>query len=397
MSSLSIARARRAAAESNEQRRRASSASVDELALPGSWGVRVRRASSAKPIEKSSSSGPQPESFQDESDPERYGGLPKEIYRPRPSRSRSKATDLVSIDQTDKDNPEQGFAVVVPRGEHPQNLEHIPDVNENDEDKATSTLDQDSRLNNFHPDSQYFETHSKEQLPQNLTESELPDVYKIEAHELSGKKGRKKSERGRKTSFLDVEDDAMSVDEKRDLQLSEVGAPPEQDQTNPLGHAVLAPPETVPEEQPAEPVNAPKKRGRRRKKMTAENTPEPALVAAQQTETNSPHEVTTDTRKPLAEQDANTLLQGTKEPKNIKSETRPSNNTSEGQDEYTAADKLPNAASDAAPPQVTPKKPVHSEKGPDKHSPISKTNKVPFRVGLSRKARIAPLLRVIKK
>lgn len=36
-------------------------------------------------------------------------------------------------------------------------------------------------------------------------------------------------------------------------------------------------------------------------------------------------------------------------------------------------------------------------KGPDKHSPIARTSKVPFRVGLSRKARIAPLLKVVRK
>ena len=38
-----------------------------------------------------------------------------------------------------------------------------------------------------------------------------------------------------------------------------------------------------------------------------------------------------------------------------------------------------------------------SGKGPSKHSPIAGTNKVPYRVGLSRRARIAPLLKVIRK
>lgn len=36
-------------------------------------------------------------------------------------------------------------------------------------------------------------------------------------------------------------------------------------------------------------------------------------------------------------------------------------------------------------------------KGPDKHSPISATSKVPFRVGLSRRARIAPLLKIVRR
>ena len=37
------------------------------------------------------------------------------------------------------------------------------------------------------------------------------------------------------------------------------------------------------------------------------------------------------------------------------------------------------------------------QKGPDKHSPISATSRVPYRVGLSRRARIAPLLKIVKR
>ena len=46
------------------------------------------------------------------------------------------------------------------------------------------------------------------------------------------------------------------------------------------------------------------------------------------------------------------------------------------------------------PPPETPKKPV--AKGPGKHSPLN-TGKVPYRVGLSKRARIEPLLRVVRK
>lgn len=46
-------------------------------------------------------------------------------------------------------------------------------------------------------------------------------------------------------------------------------------------------------------------------------------------------------------------------------------------------------------PAETPKKPAI--KGPDKHSPIAVTAKAAYRVGLSRKARIAPLLKVVRK
>ena len=51
----------------------------------------------------------------------------------------------------------------------------------------------------------------------------------------------------------------------------------------------------------------------------------------------------------------------------------------------------------ANPPPETPRKSTTpSLKGPDKHSPIS-SGKVAFRVGLSKRARIAPLLRIVRK
>lgn len=54
--------------------------------------------------------------------------------------------------------------------------------------------------------------------------------------------------------------------------------------------------------------------------------------------------------------------------------------------------ELPSPAKVSIPPQ-TPQKPV---KGPDKHSPLA-SGKVAYRVGLSKKARIEPLLRIVKK
>ncbi|KAJ5525271.1 hypothetical protein N7494_011921 [Penicillium frequentans] len=40
---------------------------------------------------------------------------------------------------------------------------------------------------------------------------------------------------------------------------------------------------------------------------------------------------------------------------------------------------------------------ISTQKGPAKHSPISSTSKVPYRVGLSKRARIAPLLKIVRK
>lgn len=48
------------------------------------------------------------------------------------------------------------------------------------------------------------------------------------------------------------------------------------------------------------------------------------------------------------------------------------------------------------PPETPRKSTTPAPKGPDKHSPIS-TGKVAYRVGLSKRARIAPLLRIVRK
>ena len=54
------------------------------------------------------------------------------------------------------------------------------------------------------------------------------------------------------------------------------------------------------------------------------------------------------------------------------------------------------AKANAAPPETPHKPTTRAPKGPDKHSPIS-SGKVAYRVGLSKRARIAPLLRIVRK
>ena len=54
------------------------------------------------------------------------------------------------------------------------------------------------------------------------------------------------------------------------------------------------------------------------------------------------------------------------------------------------------AKANAAPPETPHKPSTPAPKGPDKHSPIS-MGKVAYRVGLSKRARIAPLLRIVRK
>ncbi|KAN0084879.1 hypothetical protein V8E54_001346 [Elaphomyces granulatus] len=140
---------------------------------------------------------------------------------------------------------------------------------------------------------------------------------------------------------------------------------------------------------PAEPsALEPKRRGRKRKKTAdAEN------IEAQAEEQRCEN---------ASEQN---LGNKSNMPRDI-SNTSIANHSPEADNKDTRLVKNPNGSTDAL--LETPKKQnlgiledpdatVGPRKGPDKHSPIPKTSKAPFRVGLSRKARIAPLLKVVRK
>ena len=61
-----------------------------------------------------------------------------------------------------------------------------------------------------------------------------------------------------------------------------------------------------------------------------------------------------------------------------------------------AAANSPSPSKSKSVPPETPNKQGSSSRGPDKHSPIS-SGKVSYRVGLSKRQRIAPLLRIVRK
>ncbi|KAL2849577.1 hypothetical protein BJY01DRAFT_142484 [Aspergillus pseudoustus] len=204
--------------------------------------------------------------------------------------------------------------------------------------------------------------------------------------------GKKKVKRSKTTSVTltktvepDVEDDVIWIDERP------IAPPEHEDQTNP-GKAG------------PDPAPVPKKRGRKRKK-TAEQLENEAEIQARAEvanpveETNNPEELNVNLQKPgisvvlknntrnqtpdITNPDLN-LEQDTPEPQPplLLSPTKESNDAPEQPPE------TPRKTTD-------PKTP--SNKGPGKHSPISSTCKVPYRVGLSKKARIAPLLKIIKR
>ncbi|KAJ5760285.1 hypothetical protein N7520_007441 [Penicillium odoratum] len=139
---------------------------------------------------------------------------------------------------------------------------------------------------------------------------------------------------------------------------------------------------------------APKKRGRKRKKPS-EETPEAAPVQALE-------------QAPASESGvSNSNLTLADEVSDSKDETKPVE--ADDLDQPQADHQVPqNNGPHEALPQ-TPQKPDHipstpitgnstnTRKGPPKHSPISSTSNVPLRVGLSKRARIAPLLKIVRK
>lgn len=114
-----------------------------------------------------------------------------------------------------------------------------------------------------------------------------------------------------------------------------------------------------------------------RKKTKAKNIPAP-------TTEEHDHNGRNNEDPPAAEDDVEDI------PTNVLSETHGNISPSK-----LAAKPLPSVSA-ISPPETPRRSTTPALKGPDKHSPIS-SGKVAYRVGLSKRARIAPLLRIVRK
>ncbi|KAJ5479785.1 hypothetical protein N7530_005294 [Penicillium desertorum] len=145
---------------------------------------------------------------------------------------------------------------------------------------------------------------------------------------------------------------------------------------------------------------APKKRGRKRKQTT-----EQAETPSESTDTPEPSKAASGAQTPAAK----VAVIVDNSPKSMLEANTDNNDTSVIQNDQNPhplphPDRLPETTIDTPQPQ-TPSKPdaasvntpQNAGKGPDKHSPISARSGVPYRVGLSKRARIAPLLKMVRK
>ncbi|KAH8424998.1 uncharacterized protein LDX57_002744 [Aspergillus melleus] len=231
-------------------------------------------------------------------------------------------------------------------------------------------------------------------------ESEPADAPKTKKEKAAKEPAKKKLKRGKTTSATlqktyesDVEDDVIWVESRPSNTTA-----PQDANSAPFSINIETPTPQQPAEQiqpdtlPDQTDQAPKKRGRKRKK-TSEQAP--AADTTAQTPDSNPN----DTNPPYQPEE---LPTETQQPSK---ESSPNPNPPLGHQSPTKT----NASSPPLNPPTTPQKPdpatpnnastsnKNSTKGPDKHSPISSTSKVPYRVGLSRRARIAPLLKIVKR
>ncbi|KAL6238217.1 hypothetical protein BDW75DRAFT_247632 [Aspergillus navahoensis] len=214
---------------------------------------------------------------------------------------------------------------------------------------------------------------------------------------------KKKLKRGKTTSVTltktyesDVEDDVIWVEQRPAAPTCE-----DNKTSNPIEPS---------NNTAAEQTLAPKKRGRKRKKTSEHLDQEattPLATDEQNAQTTTPNKAD-NTPQPTDSHNESGISVVLKTNHTIGA--RASDLAEPITDEYQAPPELHQPTSPAKlsehsqpvqQPPETPQKRTDpktlSTKGPGKHSPISSTSKVPYRVGLSKKARIEPLLKIIKR
>ncbi|GLA47756.1 hypothetical protein AnigIFM63604_002565 [Aspergillus niger] len=254
----------------------------------------------------------------------------------------------------------------------------------NEEDKQPGLISNDTTAFPIPPD-----TTTTTSIDPLTTTTDLPPPKK-QAKEPK----KKKLKRGKTTSITltktyesEVEDDVIWVDERpisttitpqtevepqlgKDKDHNATIPPPAHEEAPPT----IQNPDPEPESNPAP---APKKRGRKRKNPVEEQPPAPAPAIDSQNSSSDKENNPVSDSDPTTHKQENTQQEPDQQP--------PQDGENENENEPQQEQN------------TTPSTPLKPNKGPTKHSPISSTTKVPYRVGLSRRARIAPLLKVVRR
>ncbi|KAI1977611.1 hypothetical protein LOZ51_003607 [Ophidiomyces ophidiicola] len=398
LSSTRYARARRTLTHPADQPLPASSSSsVDELSLPISVKVVVTKVDTQDDTADSQTS----DTINLASDD--FGGMPKEMYRPRPSRSRAKGSGPKIVPRSSAEPyPNNGrevdsnsLDILVDNPGYSGNNERMP-VNITEEppeaDKPTnvSTNIDMPVVAPAIPTSKVLRKENKSQKKRKL------------------KRGKTMSIILKKSSESDIEDDVIWVENAPVPIAIGNSAFNLESGTNVLRtNEITAAQQTVSENDPDEiPAPVPPRKKRSRKPKNADANVQPSLNEPNK-KFNGPNE-SKDTAEPSTlEYHSNLPENTTPQPHDPASPAAPSLDTSDIkiQDTHPQQQKDSIEDQDHQEPIPSGKQEIllastpqkAGAKGPDKHSPIAINNRVTYRVGLSRKARIAPLLKIIRK
>ncbi|KAJ5559019.1 hypothetical protein N7461_002991 [Penicillium sp. DV-2018c] len=252
----------------------------------------------------------------------------------------------------------------------------------------------------------------------------VPKAMKIKSQDLKKKKVKKAKTKSTPNPGAD-EDDVVWLDTKpREMQPSSKKTTPQMEipetrdrEPTPLISVSMNGPDTPKastpieekrkaQEPPTPEKPAPKKRTRKRKQPieteipdTETATPEPTeLPGTKAPATNLAVVVNNSSTSMSTNANDESGMQATQEQEQEQAQQKQQNAESATDQPAAATTAVP------LPPQTPPKPnakavntPVNAGKGPDKHSPISARSAVPYRVGLSKRARIAPLLKMVRK
>lgn len=224
------------------------------------------------------------------------------------------------------------------------------------------------------------------------------------------KRGKTTSVTLHKTHEFDVEDDVIWVDDKPpNPVVYEPEGPPLDDRVGNIEtHKPAAGVEEAQGASSTNPANAqleppgPKKRGRKRKK-TSEQMESEEFTSVEEKPSQIQKEPSVNADN-TTNQENHPNMQTETNPESIAALEDHIHPSPQPEREQAPVAELECEDEKENPPPTTPQKPskdseppADHSKGPSKHSPIAATSTVPYRVGLSRRARIAPLLRVVRR
>ncbi|PGG96533.1 hypothetical protein AJ79_09551 [Helicocarpus griseus UAMH5409] len=447
MSSTSLARAHRTMSTSMVSNPPQSSTESmrDELALPPTIEIAITniKPTSMRRNEHFTTGAAGAESDQDELDciSNDYGEIPKECYSARLGSARSK--DIADANTNREEETNRHVEVVIPHEDFPSLQKRCKGNS-----AVTETVD------NQGDEDTLTTTHAHPTQPETTNGFEPLEISKPPC-----KGAKKKMKRGKTTSVIlkkavesDVEDDVIWIDEQpSDVTFKETkncstnsrkqaerheqcpqlpsksveedirGKPQPDFKTE--DERVIEPvkerdrdvndseTQQLPSEPPApEPAPAPKKRGRKRTK-TSDNLAveaEPPIKEKKDTQPpekqnqNIPSSSKDNPERRETSQQNSGATHAVPATAGKPQTVTPPNDTEQKTRSPSPAPQSPATQVQAPAPSYpveTPKKPIATpiQKGPDKHSPIEVNKKVPYRVGLSRTAKIAPLLKVVRK